>query len=414
MKRASENIKVAFKSLTVNKLRAFLTMLGIIIGVGAVVAVMAVGEGTEMSISENLQSIGTNMITISPGREQAQNPSIRGQLLKEDTEEVVRGDLYYEDAIALEGSGLFESVVPIVTGRSSNISYQSWSGYVNVTGVSEDFLVAQGYSLEKGVFFLEDDINNQTNVAVLGATVVDDYFGKIDPLGENIRISGKNFIVIGTLDNIGTSIAMDPDNVVYVPLTTAQNKLFGTDTISSIIIKVEDETMIDKASQDISNILRFKHNILPGDPNDFSISDSSQLLEVAQTVSNTLSFTLASIAAISLLVGGIGIMNIMFVSVTERTREIGIRKAIGAKNRDVLVQFLTESIVLSLMGGILGLGLAFLITLALSSMFSMAIPITVTPVVLSLSFSTIIGLVFGIFPAMRAARLNPIESLRYE
>jgi len=415
MRRALENIKVAFKSLTANKLRSFLTMLGIIIGVGAVVAVMAVGDGTEASINENLQSIGTNMITVSPGREQAgPEGMVRERFQNGEEEEVVEGDIYLEDSYAIEESGLFEYVVPVTIGKSSNISYQSWSGQVSISGVSEDYLLAMDYPLYEGIFLSEGDVNNQTNVAVLGSTVVDDFFGKIDPVGETIKIDGKNFIIVGTLGEIGTSIGLDPDNTIYVPVTTAQNSLFGQDTISSIVVKVEDEGMIDQAKEDIEDILRYEHKILPGDPNDFTIGDSTQLLEIATTISDTLSLTLASIAAISLLVGGIGIMNIMFVSVTERTKEIGVRKAIGAKSRDILVQFLTESIVVSLIGALLGLALAYLITRVLGNIFDMNVIITATPVILAISFSTLIGLAFGILPAMRAARLNPIESLRYE
>jgi putative ABC transport system permease protein len=414
MKRIYENIKIALKSLGSNRLRTFLTMLGIIIGVGAVVAVMGVGAGAEASILENVQSVGANVITISPGRDKASGPEkMRERLGNGDEEETVEGDLYLEDAYALEReAGLLNEVVPTYTGRNSTISYLSWSGITSVTGTTEDFLKVQGYEIDRGGFFTESDVANMSNIAVLGDTIVSDYFGKINPVGEIIKINGKNFTVIGTVKSVGSSFAMDPDDAVYIPITTAQHKLYGVDTIDSISAKVISEELVEEATEEAEGIIRMQHNIIPGESNDFSISGNTQILELASTVSTTLSVALGGIAAISLLVGGIGIMNIMFVSVTERTREIGIRKAIGAKNRDIMIQFLTESIILSLLGGVLGIGFAYLLTWAIGSIISAII--TATPIILALSFSTAIGLLFGIFPAMRAARLHPIDALRYE
>ena len=414
MKRIIENIKIAFKSLSTNRLRSFLTMLGIIIGVGAVVAVMGVGAGAETSILENMQSVGANVITISPGREQGGGQGDMRRRFGNDQEEtVVQGDLYLEDAYALEKEVThLNEVIPTYTGRNSNISYLSWSGPVTVTGTTEDFLAVQGYEIDKGSFFIESDVDNMSNVVVLGDTVVGDYFGKIDPIGEVIKIDGKNFKVIGTIKPVGSSFFTNPDNTVYIPITNAQHNLYGVDTIDSISAKVESEELIDAATEETTEILRRQHNILPGEPDDFGISGNTQILEMASTVSSTLSIALGGIAGIALLVGGIGIMNIMFVSVTERTREIGIRKAIGAKNRDIMIQFLTESVILSVLGGILGIGFAYLLSWMLGGLISSII--TATPIILALSFSTAIGLIFGILPAMRAARLNPVDSLRYE
>ncbi len=447
MRRIFENIKIAFKSLALNKLRAFLTMLGIIIGVGSVVAVMSIGAGAEASITENIQSMGTNVITITPGREQAftgnrevatagsntsrsssvevrsESPDggqqgggfIGGFESEEEDEDIVAGDLYLEDAEALEEkASLLNEVVPVLSGGNVTFSYLSWSGSVNVTATSEDYLDYAGYELEKGNFFTGGDVSNSSNVAVLGYNVVTDYFGKTNPIGEEVKINGKKFIVIGILESVGYTFGMSPDSSVYIPVTTAQNKLYGTDTVNQILAEVKSEEVMDEATEEAKSILRTQHHILAGESSDFEISSSTQLLEMASTVTDTMVILLSSIAGISLLVGGIGIMNIMFVSVTERTREIGIRKAIGAKNRDILVQFLTESIVLSLSGGIVGIGLAGLITKVLSTFTDLSSLITASPVILALSFSTIIGLVFGIFPAMRAAKLNPIDSLRHE
>jgi putative ABC transport system permease protein len=428
--RIFENIRIAFKSLTLNKLRAFLTMLGIIIGVGSVVSVMSVGTAAQNSITENIQSVGTNVITITPGREQfsmsgreagmESGPGQQGGFRvviggeQEEEEEFVAGELYLEDVSSLEeSSDLLEEVVPVLSGMLE-FSYLSSSGNVSITATSEDYLTLTGYELDKGSFFTEGDISNSTNVVVLGYNIVTDYFGKTNPVGEEVKINGKKFIVMGTLKSAGYTFGMSADNSIFVPVTTAQTKLYGVDTINQINAKVKNEESMDEAIDEAKTIIRAEHHILPGESNDFEVSSSEQLLEMASSVTDVLVITLASIAAISLLVGGIGIMNIMFVSVTERTREIGIRKAIGAKNRDIIIQFLTESIVLSISGGILGIGLAALITWVLNTFTELSSLITASPVILAFSFSTLIGLVFGIFPAMRAARLNPVDSLRHE
>lgn len=414
MKRIYENIVIALKSLGSNRLRTFLTMLGIIIGVGAVVAIMGVGAGAEASIIGDIQDIGANVITIYPGKEGTSDTKGMPQRFEDDEEkeEIVKGDLYLEDVYILKGEAqLLNEVVPVYAGGDI-ISYLSWSGTTSIIGTTEDFLTIQGYEIDRGNFFAESDIANMSNVVVLGDTVVSDYFGKINPVGEIIKIDGKNFTVIGTVKSAGSSFGRDPDDTVYIPITTAQNKLYGVDTINYILAKVVSEELVDEATEETKEILRMHHSILPGEGDDFIISGNTQILEMASEISTTLTVVLGGIAAISLLVGGIGIMNIMFVSVTERTKEIGIRKAVGAKNKDIMIQFLTEGIVLSFLGGVLGIGFAYLMAWAIGSFITSII--TATPIILALSVSSAIGLIFGIFPAMRAARLHPIDSLRHE
>jgi len=421
MRRLLENIRVAFQSLAVSKLRAFLTMLGIIIGVGAVIIVMAVGAGTQESIVSNLESMGTNLVTVTPGRGDSQfrpgggGPpgggggfavSIRGEQT-----ETAKGDLYITDYEAIKNNASSISGVAPVVSQNSTVSYMGATDSLSITASTEDIFSLKNYELDKGSLFTSRDVSEITNVAVIGSQVVNDYFGKTEPIGEIIKIDGINFTVIGTLQEKGMTME---DDIVFIPINTAQIKLYGIRTVNNLVIQSKSEDTVDQTITEATTILRQQHQIETGELNDFDINSQTQMLETVSTITNTLTYALAGIAAISLLVGGIGIMNIMFVSVTERTREIGIRKSIGAKNRDILTQFLTESVVLSVIGGILGILFAVGVSWAVQKFAELNTTITATPIVLSVCFSTVIGVIFGIFPAMRAARLNPIESLRYE
>ncbi|MHB8278847.1 MAG: ABC transporter permease [Candidatus Humimicrobiaceae bacterium] len=420
MQRLIENIRVAFQSLYASKLRAFLTMLGIIIGIGAVITIMAVGTGTQQSILSNIQSMGTNLITVSPGRENVQS-SEPGDLNLNVLDAAqnsgkylpsVRGKLYLSDYQAIkDNAATISGVAATVSGDAATVAYMAAHSMLSVTASTEDIFGIRNYKLDQGNLFNSGDVTSASPVAVIGSQVVSDYFGKSDVIGAVIKINGQNFTVVGTLQATGT---IQQDNVVFIPITTGQIKFYGDKTVEDIIVQSKNKDTINQTIDEVINILRQQHKIAIDKPNNFDVRSQTQMLKTVSAITNTLSIALAGIAAISLLVGGIGIMNIMLVSVTERTREIGIRKAVGAKNRDVMTQFLTESIVLSTLGGILGILLAFLISFILQKLAGVSAIITASPIILAVCFSTAIGVIFGIFPAMRAARLNPIEALRYE
>lgn len=403
-------LRVAIAAMVSHKLRSFLTMLGIIIGVAAVIALVAVGQGAQAQIINQFQSLGSNLLVVTT----AQNFSFSRQGVRENARQLDNGDV---DAIR----GLATSVKYVAPEYNSNatIVFGGKTTNANISGVTADYASVRNWSVLGGRFIAPEDNDNLAMVVVLGQTVIQNIFGSTtaNPIGETVRINRQNYTVVGILKAKGTGGNSNQDNVVFMPLRTAQLKLggAGTTNLRSISLQVRSEKEMDLAQAQVTAILRSLHGLAATAEDDFAVQNQSDILDTVSQTAGTFTVLLGSIAAISLLVGGIGIMNIMLVSVTERTREVGLRKAVGAKRGDILFQFLIEAMVISVLGGIVGVlagvGGAQIITPLMG--FSRAV-ITPESVTLALVVSLGIGIFFGLYPANRAAGLNPIDALRYE
>ncbi|HEY52805.1 MAG TPA: FtsX-like permease family protein [Caldilineae bacterium] len=413
-----ESFRIALRALSANKLRSILTMLGIIIGVGAVIALMSVGQGVQQMVTEQLQSAGSNLLIILPGKLSDAQPG--GGTQRRPANPLTNGDwraindpLLTPDLIA---------AVPEVDGYA-DVSHGKTTLRLNVTGTNDVFPNVRNYAVQEGRWISPEDIAGQARVVILGSKVAEELFAPGDfPLDQTIRINGIPFRVIAVMEEKGGGGFGSFDNYVFVPFTTAQQRLFpylrsprGEPTLSLILAKVVSEDRLDEATAQIENLLRQRHNITFLNEDDFSVINQADILDIFGSIIGVMNLFLGGVAAISLLVGGIGIMNIMLVSVTERTREIGLRKAVGAKRRHILTQFLVEAMVLSLLGGILGMILGFIGAQAIASLSEdLQSVVTLDAILLATGVSTVVGLVFGIFPALRASQLHPIDALRYE
>ena len=409
MTRLLASLRIALRALMVNKMRSALTMLGIIIGVGAVIAMVAVGSGAKRRIAEQIASMGSNLIIVLSGS--STSGGIRFGSGTVPTLTVDDGKAILNEIPAVK------YVAPILGGGAQVVfGNQNWSTIIN--GTTPEELEIREWSLAGGRSFTQQDVDGATKVCLLGKTVVDNLFSGVDPIGQIIRIKMVPFTVIGVLASKGQSTqGQDQDDTIIIPLTTAQKKLFGMQfpgMVRLIMVQAtEPEAMKDVENQ-INDLLRQRHHIQPKQDNDFSVRNLTELMSTAEQSAKVMQYLLLAIASISLLVGGIGIMNIMLVSVTERTREIGIRIAVGAKGRDILLQFLIESLVLSLIGGTLGIGIGVAGTFILSSFTQWPTLFSVEAVLLAFLFSGSVGVFFGFYPARKASMLNPIEALRYE
>ena len=402
-------LRIALRALWVNKMRSALTMLGIIIGVSAVIIMLAVGTGVSRKISSQISSIGSNLIIIMPGSTTQGGVRMGGG----SQSTLTTGDA---EAILRECSAV-AAVAPMQFGTAQVVfGNQNWS--TGIQGTTPGILEVKDCGLSAGRNMSDQDIRSATKVCLLGQTVVDNLFGSMDPLGQVIRIRKIPFTVIGVLESKGQSLGgQDQDDTIIVPLSTAQKKLFGrtiTGMVRSIMVKARSSEELSVAERQITDLLRQRHRIGPNREDDFTVMNLTQVLEMAEQTANTFALLLGAIASVSLVVGGIGIMNIMLVSVTERTREIGIRMAVGAKTWDIRIQFIVEALTLSMIGGITGIIIGGTASFILSNVFEIPSVVSLPSVLLAFCFSGLVGIFFGFYPAYKASLLNPIDALRFE
>ena len=404
-----ENFIIALRALTSNKLRSALTMLGIIIGVGAVVALMAIGNGATADITSRVEGIGSNIITVQPAR------------MAFGGDPTLRKYLYYADYQALAQSLTGLATIAPVYQTNATVTYNTQNTNVSIVATTPEYASVRVYEAEYGRFLTADDAANKARVAVIGATTAQDLFQGLSPLGRKIRINQVSFEVVGVLKSKGSTSFSNEDDIIMVPLQTAYSDLLGSSAknngkwrVSNIFMSADSASVVDTVMTQAEYTIRLQHNLKISDTLDVSISSQTAMLATLSTISSTLTAFLGFIAAISLFVGGIGVMNIMLVSVTERTREIGLRKAVGAKPRNILSQFLIETLTLTLLGGGLGLAIGWIIAVVVKQLNIIQTQVTLSSVLLAVVVTLAVGVLSGLYPAFRASRLSPIEALRYE
>lgn len=398
-----------YTAITVNKVRSSLTILGIVIGIGSVISMIALGQGAQTSIEDRIQSIGSNLLTIRPGAQSGFGAGgVRGGAGSADTlsssdVEVIRQNVEGIAGIAPEVSSRYQ-----VVARGSNTN-------TTVLGTSPQYVSVRNIDIAHGTFLSEINIRNFSKVAVLGSAVSSDLFGEAsNPVGQKIRINGSNYTIIGITTEKGGSSFGSSDDTIYIPISTAQRFLTGSDSVNTINVSVADDYDMTLVEENITSVLLIEHGINDPAEIDFNIFNQGDIVETASSITQTFTVLLGAVAGISLVVGGIGIMNMMLTNVTERTREIGLRKALGAKRRDINLQFLLESISLTLIGGVLGIALGLGISYLANNIFGIAAEVSTFSVILAFGVSAAIGIIFGYYPARTASKLNPIDALRYE
>jgi putative ABC transport system permease protein len=403
----SDLFEETFLAISANKTRSILTILGIVIGIGSVIAMISIGQGATGSIEANIQSMGSNLITVTPGfqRSFSQVSAGRGsaQSLTIADGEAIATEITFVQAVAPEVSRRYQV---IAGGKNTN---------TQVDGTTAFYTNVRNVEIDQGSFISDQNVSSFSKVAVLGPTVRDDLFGEdVNLIGQTVRINGINFKVIGLTKSKGGTGFGSQDDIVFIPITTAQKFLIGADYVSTISVQASSAQVITEVQTQITNLLLQRHNITNSQLADFSVISQQDIVQSASSITNTMTILLAAIAGISLIVGGIGIMNMMMTTVTERTREIGLRKAIGAKRLDITMQFLAEAVMLTVLGGVLGILLGSGLAYGITTFTSLATKISLFSIILAFGVSAFIGITFGYWPAQKAAKLNPIEALRYE
>ena len=400
-----ESLANALSCLLANKLRSILTMLGVIIGVGAIITTTSIGEGAKADVTERIQTLGANILAVRPGQSR-----FRGRGSAD-----ARRTLTVEDIAALQERGqTFGYVTPEVSNRAQ-VKYLNKNTNTTIVGTSPEYLVTANFNIEKGRFFTDSHIRYRERVCVLGKTVVDTLFGEtIEPVGKTVKIKNVGFHVLGVMKEKGASGWRNPDDQVFIPYSTAMKRVFGNDYLSSISIQANNDKLIAAAETEVTELLRKQHKIAPNKEPDFHIRNQAEFMETLEESNQTFTNLILGIAVVSLLVGGIGIMNIMLVSVTERTKEIGLRKAVGAQRIDILIQFLVESTTLALIGGVVGVGIGIAGAEVVASIWGWRTLVSLTYGIVSFIVSAFVGVFFGAYPAWKAAKLHPIDALRHE